>query len=148
VDKTARSITWWAAGAAVAVGAVVIVATASQSPAPTGPATFTATGTFRLEENAYPKTSGDCGGLNDFSDVKDGLTVRVTDELSTADTLATGSLGTARYVGHGCEWSFTVADVPTGHGVYTVMIGNRTSEEISEDLMRKPLAITDGYLRK
>jgi hypothetical protein len=148
VDKTARSITWWAAGAVGVVGAALIVSTAMQSPAPTGPSAFTATGTFRLEANAYPKTSGDCGGLNDFSDVKDGLTVRVTDELNTADTLATGTLGNGRYIGQGCEWSFAVADVPTGHGVYAVMIGNRTSEEVAEDLMRKPLAITDGYLRK
>jgi hypothetical protein len=150
VDKTVRTITGWAAGVAVVLGGAAVAVIATQSPAPAGPGpgTFTATGTFRLEANAYPKTSGACGGLNGFSDVKDGLTVRVTDELNTVDTLATGTLGTGRYVGQGCEWSFTVADVPTGHGVYAVMIGNGTSEEISEDLMRKPLAITDGYLRK
>jgi len=149
VEKTTKAIAGWAAGAAALVGAGLIVATAMQSPAPTGPSAFTVTGTFRLEMFGYQKDAGpECGGTGEFAGIANGTRVRVTDEFDTT-TLATsgGGLDAPRWVNQGCEWPFTVHDVPAGHHVYAVVVGDRMPEAVSEDNVRLPITITDGRVR-
>ena len=148
MDKATRTITWSAAGAAVVGAGLIAVVVATSSPAaPSGPAAFTTTGMFRLEMYGYAKDTGpECGGLGAFSDVGSSTQVRVTDQFDTTTALATGGLDAPHYVNHGCEWRFTVPNVPAGHGVYAVVIGKGTSEEVSEDAMRTPIMITDGYI--
>ncbi|SEF34292.1 hypothetical protein SAMN05421837_107307 [Amycolatopsis pretoriensis] len=147
MTKTVRLITRWVAGAVVGGSVGLIVAGCAQAPAPTAPGKFTTAGTFRLVANAYPKTSGECGGLNDFADVKDGLTVRVADQLNTSDVIATGTLTGGHYADQACVWYFTVADIPADHNVYTIMVGQSTAEEVTKDEMQHSVTLTDGRLR-
>lgn len=72
------------------------------------PGTFTVHGTF-----TPAAFNGDC---HIYTDIRQGTQVTVTGEDSTV--LGVGELGSLS----GCEWSFTVQDIPAGHRWYGVTV--------------------------
>jgi len=94
----------------------------------TVPADLTATA--RLQSSDLINLGGPCVTTAGFGDIAEGAQVLITDESNTK--LAVGNLqpgvvvkGASENVDDArCEFAFEVDDVPTGHALYSVHLGN------------------------
>jgi hypothetical protein len=89
-----------------------------------------------------PTSGNECVGKGDFSDVKGGAQVRITDE--TGKTLAVTRLGmgiadtsTSDLASGSCDFTFG-ASVPSGHSSYTIQVINHGNQTFTEKQMAAP----------
>ncbi|MFF0109554.1 hypothetical protein [Streptomyces hirsutus] len=75
-----------------------------------------------------------CSGTGGYSDVDFGTQVNVTDAAGTL--VAMGSLGFGEKAELGCEFPFTVDDIPPGSKFYTVEVSHRGGLTQTENELR------------
>lgn len=144
----------WVLAVLVVVGGGV---TAAALLTGSNPATFTVNGTFVLNGNqgtAFDTTSGDmavssdnsCFGTSGYNDVQQGAEVTISSASGT--TLVVGALQGGTYTaGTGCQFTFSVAGVPSGRGPYGVSVTHRGTTHFSEQDMESgavALSLGDG----
>ncbi|MEV7541221.1 hypothetical protein [Streptomyces sp. NPDC089915] len=93
---------------------------------PTGPATFTLTGTFKL--NGYSNfttdsTAGGCRGSSGYTDIRSSTQVTVYDDKNTV--IGTGTLGRGESGTSGCTYSIGITNLPADRPFYAVEVGRR-----------------------
>jgi hypothetical protein len=126
---------------AVVAAAVAIVGTVAAVLLASAPlaTTFGSEGALVLQAS-YVNTSSKCVVQGEYADVAAGMSVSV---YSSGRKVASGSLSPGAYrQGEGCGWRWSIADVPSGGGVYTVHVGAHPGFEVDEDTLREFL-----YLR-
>ncbi len=116
----------------VVAGCSAPAATPVPTPVPTpaaSPVTHTVTGTLTL--NTSPSWTlllpgqgpGQCLGKGGYSDIADGASVTLRDEKGTI--LGAASLREGMLAGAGCNFPFTLTDVPDTATFYAVTISHR-----------------------
>lgn len=97
------------------------------APTPTGPSTFSVSGTITLRSVSGWRTDyGVCYGLGGYSDIRQGAQVKVTD--AAGKVVGLGDLGAGQQVGsllEGCAFTFGVVGVPADGDIYGVEVTNR-----------------------
>lgn len=120
------------------------------------PGTFTATGTVTLMDSTSLSTyssyssprpisfSGDsCRGTGGYSDLGLGTGVTIRDPDGTI--VGAGEITGSAALEPMCELSFTVSDVPSGEGPYTVEVSHRGEVTVTEqELAGGGAALTIG----
>lgn len=99
-----------------------------------GPKTFEAAGNVTLTDSGNEGLGGGaCQGAGGYSDMVEGGQVVVTD--ASGKTVAVGSLGAGHHGGGygACVFPFTVEDVPSGVGPYSVEVTHRGKIAFTED---------------
>ncbi|MEV5934789.1 hypothetical protein AB0L56_19145 [Streptomyces sp. NPDC052079] len=129
----------------VGLGAAVVGACwAGVSLADGSEEAFSTDGTLTVSGIGAGLASGDlCTGTDGYDDIDFGAQVSVTDAAGTL--VAKGSLGLGEKTELGCEFSFTVDDIPPGSKFYTVEVSHRGGLTQTEDELRAGgLAFTLG----
>jgi hypothetical protein len=117
--------------AGLALGAAIVGGVwAATASGPSGPGTFTLTGSFVLAEDAA-RTDGGCGGRYDsgYDDIHEGASVTVYG--ASGAVIATGELGDSSYVDYKCTFKVAVPDVPKGEKFYKVEVAQRGTVQLS-----------------
>jgi hypothetical protein len=113
---------------------MLALAACGGSSEPKAPTAHTITGTFTLlgqnedsvssdyVEGEFISVDGGCAGTGRYDDIEAGLQVTVSNETGTV--IGTGALGQGTEVDAGCEFPFTVGNVPVAK-FYKVEVGRR-----------------------
>jgi hypothetical protein len=100
---------------------------------------YSISGTFALNgtqgEEYETESNGDlCYGTGGYDDIQEGAAVTVTSETSTV--IGTGGLEQSNYTGAGCEFLFTVPNLPRAK-FYRIEISHRGQVNFSYDDLEK-----------
>jgi hypothetical protein len=100
---------------------------------------YSISGTFSLNglqgDDFETESDGDlCYGAGGYDDIQDGAAVTITNETSTV--IGTGALEQSRYTGAGCEFLFTVPNLPRAK-FYRIEISHRGQVNFSYDDLEK-----------
>lgn len=130
--------------AGLAIAALTVAAACgggSDSPAKTK--TFVASGSIQLYATGNVDTGDGCYGSNGYDDIRPGAPVVVKD--AAGKQLALGKLGqgdTGKY--RTCVFDFTVDDIPSGKGPYSVEVSHRGETPFDEkDALSLKLTLGD-----
>lgn len=120
--------------------------TATKSPAtsPTGPKTFTVSGSMQVNPAALyvPKWRGkSCTSDTGYTDVAAGVAVVVSNPSGVK--VAIGALGPGKLSNsYTCSYPFTVRDVPDKWSVYSIEVGHRGQVDYSRTQLAQPVTLT------
>jgi ABC-type Fe3+-hydroxamate transport system substrate-binding protein len=135
------------------IAAVLLVLTLAGcgTAQPKAPATITVSGRFFIEGNnsltmETPAIGVACFGYHGYDNIKQGAQITIADGAGT--TVALGTLPEGRLTNMGtstreCMFAFTVPNVPTGKGFYTVSIEGH-GKKYSEADTAYPLTLSVG----
>ena len=113
-----------AAMSLVGCGAGTDAKASAAKPKPKEPTSLTVKGHLTLIDSAITRYEGACSGSGGFGDIAGGAEVVVRDGKGVKVGL--GHLGTGKADGPvTCVFPFTVMDVPTGGGIYSVEVTHR-----------------------
>jgi hypothetical protein len=123
----------------VALGIVAVVVLAIVLMTAGGSSTHTVQGTFGLYSSDFlsMRDGASCSGSGGYSDIRQGLQVRATDD--TGRLIASSNLGTGTVDGMVCEFSFHLDDIPRS-SYYSFEVGRRGELTFSHEEM-----VADGW---
>lgn len=125
-------------------------APAPSSASPTAPPPFTMTGTMTVGRGWFVWDEGKgCWGWSDGADVTGGASVEVLDPAGKVIAFGRLESGTDLHdpseppsYAVGCQYRFTVPNVPNGLVSYRVRVASRLSFPLSPSEARTPLELT------
>lgn len=138
-----RRLEPWKMTALVAAGAAVFMGATFGVTLLLIPDPVTIAGQLVLTDKSLDAAAGAaCAGRGEYSDIRRGAQVVITDETGT--TMALADLGQGRSVGTNmCSFPFTVPDLP-GRSFYGVEIGNRVKVQFTPEQVAGPITLTLG----